>query len=103
MLRLTPALTLMLLPLALTRLLAFHKRVRAPSSILSPTLEAMTLSAFPLAWFYGFLYYTEVPSLLSVVMTVMFATKGWHWGAAVVRSVEHFFYTSISDTNCGYR
>lgn len=102
MLRLTPTLTLMLLPLALTRLLAFHKRVQPPSSIISPTFEAMALSAFPLAWFYGFLYYTEVPSLLSVVMTVMFATKGWHWGAAVVRFVKLHFIISFSDTICGY-
>ncbi|KJA26077.1 glycosyltransferase family 59 protein [Hypholoma sublateritium FD-334 SS-4] len=91
MLRLTPTLTLMLLPLALTRLLAFHKRVQPPSSVLSPTFEAMALSAFPLTWFYGFLYYTEVPSLLSVVMTVMFATKGWHWGAAVAGMISCTF------------
>jgi len=91
MLRLTPALTLMLLPLALTRLLAFHKRIQSPSSILSPTVEAMVLSAFPLAWFYGFLYYTEAPSLLSVAMTVVFATRGWHWGAAVAGMISCTF------------
>ncbi len=54
MLRLTPAITLMLLPLALTRLLAFHKRVRAPSSILSPHArgdDAERVSARVVLWF----------------------------------------------------
>ena len=84
MLRLTPALTFMLLPLALTRLLAFHKREQTPSSLLAPTLESLVLCTFPLAWFYAFLYYTEVPSLLSVALTLVLATKGRHWAAAMV-------------------
>lgn len=84
MLRLTPLLTLLMLPIALTRLLCYHKRERPPTSLSAPTPEAIILSAFPVAWFFGFLYYTEVPSLLSVVLTVVAAAQGKHWLAALV-------------------
>ena len=35
------------------------------------TLEAIVLSALPIPWFFGFLYYTEVPNVLFVVWTVV--------------------------------
>jgi alpha-1,2-glucosyltransferase len=98
MLRLTPALMLMALPLVLTRLLCFHQRVRPPAGALAPTLEAMVLTAFPLAYFFGFLYYTDVPSLLSVAGTVALAAAGKHWAAAVVRGfVMNFFGTELTE------
>lgn len=84
MLRLTTLLSLLSLPIALTRLLCYHKRERPGHSILSPSLEAIVLSAFPIAWFFGFLYYTEVPSVLFVVWTVVAASQGSHWIAALV-------------------
>ncbi|KAF8202972.1 glucosyltransferase [Pholiota molesta] len=91
MLRLTPALMLMALPLVLTRLLCFHQRVRPPAGALAPTLEAMVLTAFPLAYFFGFLYYTDVPSLLSVAGTVALAAAGKHWVAAAAGLVSCAF------------
>ncbi|PPQ71013.1 hypothetical protein CVT26_014275 [Gymnopilus dilepis] len=91
MLRLTPTLTLLALPLALTRLIAFHKRERPPASVLSPLPEAVVLSAFPIAWFFGFLYYTEVPSLLFVVCTVVAAEQQYHWLAALLGLVSCTF------------
>ena len=84
MLRLTTMLSLLALPIALTPLLSFHKRERPPSSVATPLLEAVILASFPLAWFYGFLYYTEVPSLVSVVSTVVLASQERHWLAALV-------------------
>ena len=39
---------------------------------------------FPIAWFFGFLYYTDVPSLALVVCTVVCALKGKHVLAALV-------------------
>lgn len=95
MLRLTPALTLMALPLVLTRLLCFHKRVRPPAGALAPTLEALVLSAFPLAYFFGFLYYTDVPSLLSVVGTIALAAAGKHWAAAAVREFSVIVFSVV--------
>lgn len=85
MLRLTPLFTLVTLPIALTRLLCFHKRERPPTSLFAPIPEAVVLSTFPIAWFFGFLYYTEVPSLVSIVLTVVAATQNKHWLAALVR------------------
>jgi alpha-1,2-glucosyltransferase len=84
MLRLTTLLTLLALPIALTRLLCYHKRERPPGSLLSPMPESVVLSLFPIAWFFGFLYYTEVPSLLFVVWTVVAASNNRHWLAALV-------------------
>src|SRR6266576_2629092 len=73
-LRFTVLLSLLALPIPLTRLLCFYKRVRPPDSLLSPLPEALVLSAFPIAWFFGFLYYTDVPSLVSVISTVVAAS-----------------------------
>lgn len=85
MLRLTAMLSLLALPIVLTPLLSYHKRERPPSSLATPLLEAVILASFPLAWFYGFLYYTEVPSLVSVLSSVVLAFEGKHWLAALVR------------------
>jgi len=84
MFRLTSLLSLLALPVVLTRLLCYHKRERPPASIIVPVLEATVLAAFPLAWFFGFLYYTDVPSLLFVVATISAATEDRHWLAALV-------------------
>ncbi|KAK0233267.1 glucosyltransferase [Armillaria fumosa] len=91
MLRLTTTLILLALPLALTRLLCFHQRVRPPTSIVSPTLESLVLASFPIAWFFGFLYYTEIPSLFSVVLTAVAAAEGRHWLAALLGLISCTF------------
>ncbi|KAI0067958.1 glucosyltransferase [Artomyces pyxidatus] len=78
-LRMTPLLTLVLLPFALTRLFCFHQRIRPPPSVFTPTLDAVVATAFPIAWFFGMLYYTEVPGLLLVVAAVVAATQRRHW------------------------
>ncbi|KAF6766103.1 glucosyltransferase [Ephemerocybe angulata] len=83
MLRLTTTLTLLGLPFALSGLLSYHKRERL-RSIWTPSNEAVVLSMFPIAWFFGFLYYTEVPSLLTVALTVVAASQGNHWLAAFI-------------------
>jgi len=83
MLRLTTVLALMSLPLGLTPLVCFHKRVRPLPSFL-PTADALVLGTFPIAWFFGFLYYTEVPSLVFVVWTVVAASQDRHWLAALL-------------------
>lgn len=84
MLRLTPLFMLTVLPLAVTRLLCRYKREYPPSSMFTPITEAVVLSSFPIAWFFGFLYYTEVPSLVFVVLTVVAATQNKHWLSALV-------------------
>ena len=83
-LRLTPLLTLLALPFALTRLLCYHKRIRPPASFFAPTAESVVLSAFPVVWFFGFLYYTDVPSVLFVITSIIAATESRHWTAALV-------------------
>ena len=74
------------LPIVLTRLLCYHQRQRPPHSLLTPTLESVVLSLFPIGWFFGFLYYTEVPSLVFVVLTVTAASQNRHSLAALVRA-----------------
>lgn len=92
LLRFTTTLILISLPLFLTRLLAFHQR-RRPPPLLAPSTEAFVLSAFPIAWFYGFLYYTEIPSLVSVLLTIILATQHQHLSAAVVRLIVQCYLT----------
>jgi hypothetical protein len=84
MLRLTTMLPLLSLPIVLTRLLCHHQHIRPPSSLLVPTFDAIVLSTFPIAWFFGFLYYTEVPSLVFVVWTIVAASQERHWLAGLV-------------------
>ncbi|KAH9836500.1 glucosyltransferase [Rhodofomes roseus] len=91
MLRFTPALSLAALPFALTRLLCYHKRVRLPHTVFAPTTEAVVLASFPIAWFFGFLYYTETPSVFFVVATVVAASQGRHWLAALLGAVSCTF------------
>ncbi|KAF9650697.1 glucosyltransferase [Thelephora ganbajun] len=90
-LRLTPLLTLLALPFALTRLLCYHKRLRPPVSFFTPTAESVVLSAFPVAWFFGFLYYTDVPSVLFVVTSIIAATESRHWTAALLGLISCTF------------
>ncbi|KAH8086666.1 glucosyltransferase [Cristinia sonorae] len=90
MLRLTPLLALLSLPLALTRLLCYHQRQPVRSSF-TPTPEAIVLACFPIVWFFGFLYYTEVPSLAFVVLTVVAATQDRHWLAALLGAISCTF------------
>ena len=89
-LRLTPLLTLLALPFALTRLLCYHKRLRPPASFFTPTAESVVLSAFPVAWFFGFLYYTDVPSVLFVISSIVAATESRHWTAALVSNQDEY-------------
>ncbi|KAL1749109.1 glycosyltransferase family 59 protein [Schizophyllum fasciatum] len=89
-LRLTPLLALLILPLALTRLLSYQRRVRPPP-LLSPSAAAVVLAAHPLVFFYGFLYYTDVPSLLAVVTTIVLAQEERHWLAALVGAISCTF------------
>ncbi|THU91646.1 glucosyltransferase [Dendrothele bispora CBS 962.96] len=91
MLRLTVTLTLLALPLVLTRLLAYQKRTRPPSSFFAATPDAVVLSFFPIAWFYGFLYYTEVPSLVFVLGTILAAVTERHWVAGLLGLISCFF------------
>jgi len=110
MLRFTTVLVSLALPLVLTHLLCYHKRIRPPLSFLSPTFESIVLSAFPIAWFYGFLYYTEVPSLVLVASTVVAASHDRHWLAALVRSLskphshgESQFISQLGLASCTFR
>lgn len=82
-LRLTPLLCLLSLPLVLTRLLSLIRRVRPPNELLSPTIDSIALSLFPIGWFYGFLYYTDVPSLVFVLLTVIMALENRHGMASL--------------------
>ncbi|KAI3615441.1 glycosyltransferase family 59 protein [Moniliophthora roreri] len=91
MLRLTTTLSLLALPIVLTRLICFHRRTRPPVNLLAPTPDAIVLSLFPIAWFFGFLYYTEVPSLVFVALTVTAATDDQHWLAALLGLISCTF------------
>ncbi|KAK2462012.1 hypothetical protein APHAL10511_006475 [Amanita phalloides] len=82
-LRFTVLLSLLSLPLALSRLLSFYRREHPNSPQLSPAPQAIVLSLFPIAWFFGFLYNTDVPSLVSVISTLVAASEDRHWTAAL--------------------
>ncbi|KAG8981857.1 glucosyltransferase [Tulasnella sp. JGI-2019a] len=60
------------------------------SSLAFDTL-GFTLAAFPVLWFFGFLYYTDVGSAVGIVATVLLAREGKHWWAAMIGILSTFF------------
>lgn len=91
-LRLTPLATLLTLPLILSRLLSHQRRVRPPGETLSPTPDSIAVSLFPIAWFFGFLYYTDIPSLVFVLVTVLAAAQERYVLSALVCSHCVLYY-----------
>ncbi|KAF9510697.1 glycosyltransferase family 59 protein [Hydnum rufescens UP504] len=83
-LRLTNVLLLLTLPPILSHLLATMRRINPPRSLLEPTTESIVISAFPIAWFFSFLYYTELGSLVFVLACLWAAMKDRHWLAALL-------------------
>lgn len=90
-LRLTNVLLLNLLPPFLDRVIASvrldNERMRN-RSWLEPSAEALIISSFPVLWFFAFLYYTDVASAISVLVTLYVARSGWHKSAVVVSLVH---------------
>jgi hypothetical protein len=86
LLRLVPALHLLALPPLLYALEAYHQRLpRSPNFLTSPSISAVTLAAFPPLWFFGFLYYTDVPGVAFVLASFVMQANGQNWLAAMVR------------------
>lgn len=49
------------------------------------TLEVHTISLLPPMWFFGFLYYTDVPSTVAVMAMLSAAKRDKHFVSAMVR------------------
>lgn len=85
LLRLVPALHLLGLPPLLFALEAYHQREPSPFDVVtSPSISAVTLAAFPPLWFFGFLFYTDVPGVMFVLMSFVKQSGGHKWYAAIV-------------------
>lgn len=79
---------LLALPPIFNSLTARVRRDRSPTSLLAPSLECLVIASFPIAWFFAFLYYTELGSLVFALMTILMALRQRHWEAALVRPVS---------------
>lgn len=88
LLRLVPALHLMALPILMSILEAYHKRLPPPSDLTEPSLFSITTAMFPLLWFFGHLFYTDVPSLFFVLASFVAQTRDAPWTAAFVRPLN---------------
>ncbi|KDQ15153.1 glycosyltransferase family 59 protein [Botryobasidium botryosum FD-172 SS1] len=91
MLRMTNLLLLALLPPILSHLLALKRRTNPPETLLAPTMESIVISTFPIAWFFAFLYYTDLGSLVFVLLTIVTARKRMHWLAALLGFISCTF------------
>lgn len=86
LLRLVPALHLLALPPLLYALETYHQRLpRSPDFLTSPSISAVALAASPPLWFFGFLYYTDVPGVVFVLSSFVMQANGQNWLAALVR------------------
>ncbi|KAG8947991.1 glucosyltransferase [Tulasnella sp. 419] len=90
-LRFTNIVLLLFLPIPISHLLAHVRRVNPPRSLLAPTMESLVIASFPIVWFFAFLYYTELGSLLFVVSTIWAARKRSHLLAAVLGLISCTF------------
>jgi alpha-1,2-glucosyltransferase len=84
LLRLVPALHLLSLPAILSVLEAYHQRMPPSSDVSSPTISAVALASFPPLWFFGFLYYTDVPGIAFVLSSFVAQSNGSNWLACLV-------------------
>ncbi|CAE6448196.1 unnamed protein product [Rhizoctonia solani] len=90
-LRMNNLLLNLMLPPLISHCLALYRSDRPPRSLLQPTLESIVISAFPIAWFFSFLYYTELGSVLFVLATILAAGRGDHIVAALMGAVSCTF------------
>ncbi|CAG8670258.1 14170_t:CDS:2, partial [Acaulospora morrowiae] len=54
-------------------------------------VNALSLSMFPINWFFNFLYYTDSGSTFFVLLAYLLALKRKHWKSAVAAGVSVFF------------
>jgi alpha-1,2-glucosyltransferase len=97
-LRLTNCVLLVALPPAISYLLAAIRRQNPPRSVIQPTTESIVISCFPVVWFFAFLYYTELGSVLTVLVTVYAAMRGHHWAAGLVCLVPNSSRLNCEDS-----
>ncbi|PVF95067.1 hypothetical protein CPB86DRAFT_739413 [Serendipita vermifera] len=91
LLRLVPALHLLSLPAILSVLEAYHQRLPPPSDISSPTISSVALASFPPLWFFGFLYYTDVPGIAFILSSFVAQSNGSNWLACLLGLWSLFF------------
>ena len=72
-------------PILISVLEAYHKRLPPPSDLTEPSLFSITTAMFPPLWFFGHLFYTDVPSLFFVLASFAAQTRDAQWTAVFVR------------------
>ncbi|CAE6407760.1 unnamed protein product [Rhizoctonia solani] len=90
-LRMNNLLLNLMLPPLISHCLALYRSDRPPRSLLQPTIESIAISAFPIAWFFSFLYYTELGSVFFVLVTILAAGRGAHCWAALMGAISCTF------------
>ncbi|KAH7345063.1 glucosyltransferase [Rhizoctonia solani] len=90
-LRMNNLLLNLMLPPLISHCLALYRSDRPPRSLIQPTVESIVISAFPIAWFFSFLYYTELGSVLFVLATILAAGRGAHILAALMGAASCTF------------
>ncbi|CAE6445262.1 unnamed protein product [Rhizoctonia solani] len=90
-LRMNNLLLNLMLPPLISHCLALYRSDRPPRSLIQPTVESIAISAFPIAWFFSFLYYTELGSVVFVLATILAAGRGAHVLAALTGAASCTF------------
>ncbi|KAG8826024.1 glucosyltransferase [Serendipita sp. 401] len=91
LLRLVPALHLLSLPLSLHALELYHQRLPSSQDILTTPLSSVVLASFPPLWFFGFLFYTDVPGIAFVLAAFVMQANGSNWMTALLGLWSLFF------------
>jgi len=83
-LRSTCTLLLIASPIIFRYFLSAQRQLSSLRSSLANTFEAIVLASFPILWFFGFLYYTELPSVVFTVGSFILAQRERHISAALL-------------------
>jgi alpha-1,2-glucosyltransferase len=89
-LRAVNALLLLFLPFLISDLLGLIRDSSLPQAPLwrRNITEGLVITSFPLVFFYGFLYYTDVASLVLVLLVYRQALRKSYVASALVRSLN---------------
>jgi alpha-1,2-glucosyltransferase len=72
-------------------------------NLIKPSSEAFTISTFPLIFFFGNLYYTDVASVAGVLGCLALAKKGMFWTSSLVSDgLGSAAVGAVVGLGCGY-
>ncbi|CAI2187505.1 1087_t:CDS:2, partial [Funneliformis geosporum] len=78
----------------------WNPKLTTPPGLNLLSFNALTLSLFPVGWFFNFLYYTDSGSTFFVLWSYLLSTEKKYWMSALVGGISVLFRQSNIIWNC---